>query len=148
MHDLRVLDVGHGYLDLEVLSSKGYYVRALARDLGDALHCPAHLGSLRRVRSGAFGEGLAAKWSSETVRPLMSIVEAARLAIPSFELTEKGVQRARNGQILAVADFVEHPIPVGDKCLMAWMFRDQLIALGLWRNELTLRVARGFSSCP
>ena len=34
--------------------STGTYVRALARDLGGALACPAHLSGLRRTRIGAF----------------------------------------------------------------------------------------------
>lgn len=34
--------------------STGTYVRALARDLGEELGCPAHLGSLRRTRIGPF----------------------------------------------------------------------------------------------
>lgn len=35
-----------------VSCSKGTYVRALARDLGELLHCGAHLTSLRRLRIG------------------------------------------------------------------------------------------------
>jgi tRNA pseudouridine55 synthase len=34
--------------------SKGTYIRSLARDLGEALGCGAHLSTLRRTRSGAF----------------------------------------------------------------------------------------------
>lgn len=34
--------------------STGTYIRALARDLGEELGCPAHLGSLRRTRIGPF----------------------------------------------------------------------------------------------
>ncbi len=41
-------------LELDVLVSKGYYVRSLARDLGGRLGVPAHLSALRRVQSGAF----------------------------------------------------------------------------------------------
>ena len=37
-----------------VTASSGFYVRALARDLGDALGCGAHLAALRRTRSGRF----------------------------------------------------------------------------------------------
>jgi tRNA pseudouridine55 synthase len=38
---------------------KGTYVRALARDLGRALGCGAHLTALRRTRAGAFDLGRA-----------------------------------------------------------------------------------------
>jgi tRNA pseudouridine55 synthase len=41
--------------DIDVDVGKGYFVRALARDLGGALGCPAHLSALRRTQSGAYG---------------------------------------------------------------------------------------------
>src|ERR1700690_4457995 len=66
VHDLRVVEIGEKYLDIEILTSKGYYVRSLARDLGDALNCPAHLGALRRVGTGPFGINLAVAWPSLT----------------------------------------------------------------------------------
>src|SRR5690606_17239434 len=43
---------GRDALELELRVSKGYYVRAFARDLGAALGVPAHLSSLRRLSSG------------------------------------------------------------------------------------------------
>jgi tRNA pseudouridine55 synthase len=39
--------------DVEFSVSKGTYIRALARDLGRALDTAAHLGALRRTRSGS-----------------------------------------------------------------------------------------------
>jgi tRNA pseudouridine55 synthase len=39
---------------VDVLCSKGTYVRALAADLGEALGCGAHLAGLRRVSVGEF----------------------------------------------------------------------------------------------
>ena len=39
---------------LEMTCGKGGYVRAIARDLGDALGCKAHVRSLRRIWSGPF----------------------------------------------------------------------------------------------
>ncbi len=41
-------------LDVRVLCSAGTYVRVLAADLGTKLGCGAHLGPLRRTRSGPF----------------------------------------------------------------------------------------------
>ena len=42
-------------LELDVRCSSGTYVRALARDLGEALGVGAHLTALRRTEVGAFG---------------------------------------------------------------------------------------------
>ncbi|MCR4764681.1 MAG: tRNA pseudouridine(55) synthase TruB [Bacteroidaceae bacterium] len=39
-------------LKIRVVCSKGTYIRALARDIGEALHCGAHLMALRRTRVG------------------------------------------------------------------------------------------------
>lgn len=40
--------------DIRVSCSKGTYIRALARDLGEALSSGAHLDALRRTRNGGF----------------------------------------------------------------------------------------------
>lgn len=43
-------------LVVDVVCGKGTYIRALARDVGAALGCGAHLTALRRTRVGPFGE--------------------------------------------------------------------------------------------
>ena len=42
------------HADVRVVCSKGTYIRALARDIGEALGSGAHLDSLRRTRNGGF----------------------------------------------------------------------------------------------
>lgn len=39
---------------LEIDCGKGFYVRSLAHDIGEALGCGAHMNALNRLRSGAF----------------------------------------------------------------------------------------------
>ena len=39
---------------IKISCSKGTYIRALARDLGEALGSGAHLNSLRRTKTGGF----------------------------------------------------------------------------------------------
>ncbi len=41
--------------DIAFHVSKGTYVRSLARDIGAALDCPAHVGALRRTAAGRIG---------------------------------------------------------------------------------------------
>ena len=58
---------------LRVVCSKGTYIRSLATDLGDALGCGAHLGSLRRTRVGPFGLDVAIALDAvvpDAVRPM------------------------------------------------------------------------------
>ena len=54
IHRLEILEMQLPRLTLEVECSTGTYVRALARDLGEALGCGAHLAALTRTRVGSF----------------------------------------------------------------------------------------------
>jgi len=51
---LDLLDCSLPLLTLDIMCSKGTYIRSLARDLGAALGCGAHLQALRRTAVGAF----------------------------------------------------------------------------------------------
>lgn len=52
--ELEVLNWEAPKLTLRVLCSKGTYIRALARDLGEAMNSGAHLTALRRTRVGEY----------------------------------------------------------------------------------------------
>jgi tRNA pseudouridine55 synthase len=41
-------------IDFRVICSKGFYVRTYAHEIGKELGCGAHLGTLRRTKSGRF----------------------------------------------------------------------------------------------
>jgi tRNA pseudouridine55 synthase len=98
------------FLDLDLEVSKGYYVRSLARDLGERLGVPAHLAALRRTASGPFRIDAAAPLEAEAMRgALLTLVEAARASLPVARLTEAGALRARRGQRLAEGDFHAPP---------------------------------------
>lgn len=51
--ELEVLDFKGEELTIRVVCSKGTYIRALARDIGEALESGAHLTALRRTRVGS-----------------------------------------------------------------------------------------------
>jgi len=54
VHSLELRDLGSGRLAVRVHCGPGTYIRSLARDIGAALGCGAHLAALRRTASGAF----------------------------------------------------------------------------------------------
>ena len=54
IRELEILSFEPPKLTLRVLCGKGTYIRALARDLGEALGSGAHLSALRRTRVGDF----------------------------------------------------------------------------------------------
>jgi tRNA pseudouridine55 synthase len=49
---LEMLSYDLPFITLRVVCSKGTYIRALARDIGEALHSGAHLTALERTRIG------------------------------------------------------------------------------------------------
>ena len=63
--DVRGYSLKHALI--RVACSKGTYIRALARDLGEALGSGAFLGSLRRTRNGGYGE--------QDILPLETVME-------------------------------------------------------------------------
>ena len=52
IHRLDILDWQAATLTLDIICSKGTYIRTLAEALGEALGCGAHLAALRRTGSG------------------------------------------------------------------------------------------------
>ena len=73
-------------VDLDVECSSGTYVRAIARDLGEALGVGGHLTSLRRTRIGGYDIADAVRLGDEPPA-LLSMAEAARRSFPVVELT-------------------------------------------------------------
>lgn len=49
-----LLNYTYPHLSLNIVCSKGTYIRSIAHDLGQLLGCGAHLCQLRRIRSGSF----------------------------------------------------------------------------------------------
>jgi tRNA pseudouridine55 synthase len=146
LYRLCVRDAGSNYLDLDLHCGKGYYVRALARDLGESMGCPAHLGELRRVRNGPFAIESAAKWPPVgDVPSLRSIVDTVQHVMPTAQLSETGAKRARCGQVLTSADFIDLPSLSNETRSIAWIFGEQLIAVGEHCDDNTFRVTRGFA---
>lgn len=88
---------------------KGTYIRALARDLADALGTVGHLVSLRRTRVGPFGEADAIsldelsenRQSAPALRHLLP-VETALDDIPALAVTDDEAGRLRNGQTISL----------------------------------------------
>ena len=62
--------LGLPHADIRIRCSKGTYIRAFARDLGEALGSGAHLDSLRRTANGPFHIGQSV--SVDTVTSLLS----------------------------------------------------------------------------
>ncbi|WP_136192255.1 MULTISPECIES: tRNA pseudouridine(55) synthase TruB [Actinomyces] len=101
-------------VDVEVHCSSGTYVRALARDLGVALGCGAHLTALRRSGVGPFNvaeaatiESMAAAVTAGRALPVLPLAVVARRCFPAVDLDADEARALRYGQAL--------PAPVLDR---------------------------------
>lgn len=82
-------------IDIEVTCSAGTYIRAIARDLGDALGVGGHLVSLRRTLVAPFAIESAAGIEDA---PLLPLVEVISEVLPIRELSEVEVSELRFGR--------------------------------------------------
>ncbi|HLV68236.1 MAG TPA: tRNA pseudouridine(55) synthase TruB [Polyangiaceae bacterium] len=139
---LELLEWSDAGAAVELEASKGYYVRAFARDLGATLGVPAHLESLRRLASGAFSLRDAHAWPPPSPLPgLVPTVEAARRALPTTHLSSAATVKARRGQALA-ANEVEST--AGPNEISCWLSPEgELVALGMRTDAGVFRVVRG-----
>jgi tRNA pseudouridine55 synthase len=94
----------------EVLCGRGTYVRALVRDLGEALGCLAHVIALRRLQVGPFGvaeaispTALEQLVADDALPQALLPVGAALGDLPALPLTQPQVDRLRAGQTIRVA---------------------------------------------
>jgi tRNA pseudouridine55 synthase len=96
-------------VDVEVDVSSGTYVRALARDLGEALGVGGHLTALRRTRVGGLTLDDAVtldRLEEDPAGPaayLVDLASAARAALAVRELTEPEARSLGYGQRIASA---------------------------------------------
>ena len=108
----------HGdFLDIEVnvTVSSGTYIRAIARDLGEALGVGGHLTALRRTSVGAFGQevandlGLLESAADPWVHTL-SLAQVATLIWPIFDMGVDQSAAVRMGQRIPWPDECTQPV--------------------------------------
>ena len=106
INSLRLIampDTDHA--EFEAIVGKGTYIRALARDIAEALGTVGHVAALRRTRVGPFQEAQAISLDNlatlvHSPRPLEHLlpVETALDDIPALAVTEAEADRLRCGQ--------------------------------------------------
>ncbi|MGJ9414060.1 tRNA pseudouridine(55) synthase TruB [Aeromicrobium sp. CF4.19] len=96
-HEGAVVD-----LDVRVVCTSGTYVRALARDVGDALGVGGHLTMLRRTRVGGFALDVARTLDEHAEElTVLDIASAARSCFPAVDLDEGAARDVGFGRTLA-----------------------------------------------
>ncbi|MEJ2001641.1 MAG: tRNA pseudouridine(55) synthase TruB [Maritimibacter sp.] len=120
---------------LEMTCGKGGYVRAIARDLGEALGCHGHVATLRRIWSGPFDaeDGVSMELVEELAKSpeldqYLRPLEEGLDDLPELPATHEGATRLRHGNPgMVIASDVEY----GDE---AWAsFEGKAVAVGIYK---------------
>ena len=144
IHRLELIAWEPPFLTLEMLVSKGTYVRSLAHDLGQPLGCGAYLHALRRTAVGPFRVE-----EAQTLDRLRQLAEEGRLsqallpperliaAMPALTLTAEEEEDIRHGRaIIRDAPAVPHlRAHAADGSLVAVLVP---LSEGRWRPTLVL----------
>jgi len=134
VHAIELVEWAPPRVTFRATVSAGTYVRALARDLGEALGCGAHLESLRREAIG--GLRVEDAVSPEAIGP--AALRPARLAVahlPTVELDRAGAAAVAHGRAVAApGELAGH---------VALLDRGELVAVaraegGMLRPEVVL----------
>ena len=103
---------------IEVTCGRGFYVRSLAHDLGEALGCGAHMESLTRTRVGPFRlqdsstlEEVELAFANGGWREIMQGADAALCAMAPMALDEAQTFMAANGSPLPPGAFPDPSAP-------------------------------------
>ncbi|MBT9247255.1 tRNA pseudouridine(55) synthase TruB [Gemmobacter fulvus] len=124
------------HVELEMVCGKGGYVRAIARDLGEALGCHGHVQWLRRTWSGPFDadqglslETLDAGAKTDALDAHLLPLELGLADLPELPATPEGAARLKNGNPGMV---IASSAGYGDE---AWAsYRGRAIAVGVYKS--------------
>lgn len=126
------------HVTLEMVCGKGGYVRAIARDLGEALGCFGHVTELRRLWSGPFSvedsmtlDRIEALAGSDEIDELLLPVETGLADLPQVRCSAVSAARLRNGN---PAEVLTSGANYGDE---AWASCDgKVVAIGIYRSGM------------
>ncbi len=121
---------------LEMTCGKGGYVRSIARDLGEALGCKAHVKSLRRIWSGPFQatDGLSVDQIDALARtPELEAhvqpLEVGLADLPEVRCLSESVARLRNGNPASV---IASDVEFGEEVWASYV--GKAIAVGIYKG--------------
>lgn len=110
LHEARLASAPSADLAvIEARTGKGYYVRALVRDLAEALGAEGHVAALRRTRVGPFGEAAALSLDEaerlvheEHALAGLAPVETALDGIPALAVTDREAAEIKQGRAIVL----------------------------------------------
>ncbi|HWU31942.1 MAG TPA: tRNA pseudouridine(55) synthase TruB [Marmoricola sp.] len=107
--------VSRPLIDVTVSCSSGTYIRAIARDLGEALGVGGHLTALRRTSVGSYDLSVAHTLDELANNfTMLPLADAARAAFPTLELSAEQAADVRFGRRLDLQLPADGPVAVFD----------------------------------
>jgi len=115
IHRIDIVECEASTLMIDVICSKGTYIRTLAEDIGEALGCGAHLAALRRTASGPL-----TIQAAQTLDGLQRLTDAERDALllpadalladwPAIRLSDEDAGRFLSGLRRRLDDAADAP---------------------------------------
>lgn len=121
LYRVDVVEVASPLVRLRVTCGAGFYVRALARDLGAAMGSAAHLTELRRTDAGGFDlaqavsvEAIAALAQADRASLLVPMPEALRRVLPAITVDAETTLHLRQGKTPIIAELLAGDVLVLD----------------------------------
>jgi len=112
IHKIDLLHFDEDSFEIQVRCSKGTYIRTLVENIGQALGCGAHVGSLRRISTGPFNEAqmvsmeiienLSKEQGDAALDLLLVPVDSALEHLTEVNLTEEMAYHLCLGQAVSV----------------------------------------------
>jgi len=142
---LTLNDFTSDELKLSVACSKGFFVRTLAADIGEALGCGAHLTALRRTQSGPFAIARAIPLQeivdkgAEAVAGKLASLDESLAFLPEVKTNEAEADRVKHGGVVEVARPDEAMVrvtgPTGEVLALAEIRRGRLVYKRVLANQ-------------
>ncbi len=104
IQSITVLSVSESVIELDVVCSKGTYIRSLARDIGQTLHLGGCVTALRRISTGGWPEAVMVTAEQVLKSPETSVLPLRQWlrGYPEVLLSEGDARRFLNGQRVPV----------------------------------------------
>lgn len=150
IHEIRLIRFDGQKALIDVVCSKGTYIRTLCHDIGGYLGCGGVMSFLLRTATGAFAiqnsitlEELRASESPETAAKWLIPIDKAFAGIPRLDLKEEWITMIRNGVTANFARFLKTGYP--EDTLVLLYAGGQFAAIAQYTKEThSLMVVRHF----
>jgi tRNA pseudouridine55 synthase len=112
IHQLELIELGESHIEIDVICTKGTYIRTLAEELGKHLGCGAHVSKLRRIGAGPYSEESMIDYPTleklalegpQGLDDKLLPVDTAVMNLPAVNLIESVAFYLSHGQAVTVA---------------------------------------------